>query len=215
MTSSAKAAAPSHSLEDKTYPLISALESSDATYRDLLSQYTILSGEYINDKASGKATGAAAKEQRMSQIVTALGAELNKMNGLLNAAYDDGMTNQQLSSKASNALAMQSTLIEMRMKQYQEARNSLALVMGEEKESSDRTSRNRLVYYVYFIFAFALCASIVYMVLGGSLPFGLLVILLVLGVFITWEFYKSWLAKIGTDVSLSVPSVTGVFRIVT
>jgi hypothetical protein len=201
--------------EDSSYPLIDALESSDAKYRDLLSQYTILSGEYINDKATGKSTGNAAKEQRMSQIVSSLGAELNKMNGLLNTAYGDGMTNQQLSSKASNALAMQSTLIEMRMKQYQEARDSLALVLGEEKISSDRTSRNRLVYYVYFIFAFALCASIIYMVMGGSLPFGLLVILLVLGMFISWEFYKSWLAKAGTNVSSSVPSVKGVFRIVT
>jgi hypothetical protein len=151
----------------------------------------------------------------MTQIVASLGAELNKMNGLLNTAYGDGMTNQQLSSKASNALSMQSSLIDMRMKQYQEARDSLALVLGEEKTSSDRTSRNRLVYYVYFIFAFALCASIVYMVMGGSLPFALLVILLVLGAFISWEFYKSWLAKVGTNVSLSVPSVKGVFRIVT
>ena len=212
MTSSA---VPSKTAEDNSYPLIDALESSDATYRDLLSQYTILSGEYINDKATGKTAGNAAKEQRMSQIVSSLGAELNKMNGLLNTAYGDGMTNQQLSSKASNALAMQSTLIEMRMKQYQEARDSLALVLGEEKTSSDRTSRNRLVYYVYFIFAFALFASIIYMVMGGSLPFGLLVILLVLGMFISWEFYKSWLARIGTNVSLSVPTVKGVFRIVT
>ena len=201
--------------EDSSYPLIDALENSDDTYRDLLSQYTILSGQYINDKATGNVVGNSTKQQRMSQIVSLLGAELNKMNGLLNSAYGNGMTNQQLSSKASNALAMQSSLIDMRMKQYQEARNSLALVMGEEKTSSDRTSRNRLVYYVYFIFAFALCVSIVYMVLGGSLPFGLLLILLVLGVFISWEFYKSWLAKIGTDISLTVPSVKGVFRIVT
>lgn len=215
MTSSVKSTAPAQVAEDSSYPLIDALESSDATYRDLLSQYTILSGEYINDKATGKTAGNAAKQQRMSQIVASLGSELNKMNGLLNTAYGSGMTNQQLSAKASNALAMQSTLLDMRMKQYQEARNSLALVMGEEKESGDRTSRNRMVYYVYFIFAFALCASIIYMVMGGSLPFGLLVILLVLGVFISWEFYKSWLAKIGTDVSLAVPSVKGVFRIVT
>lgn len=200
--------------EDSSYPLIDALENSDATYRELLSQYTILSGQHINNKAAGK-SGNDVNQQKMSQIVASLGSELNKMNGLLNTAYGDGMTNQQLSSKASNALAMQSSLIDMRMKQYQEARDSLALVMGEESTSSDRTSRNRLVYYVYFIFALALCVSIVYMVMGGSLPFGLLIILLVLGVFISWEFYKSWLAKIGTDISLSVPSVKGVFRIVT
>ena len=207
-------AAQTQMTEDSSYPLIDALENSDATYRELLSQYTILSGQHINNKAAGK-SGNDVNQQKMTQIVSSLGAELNKMNGLLNTAYGDGMTNQQLSSKASNALAMQSSLIDMRMKQYQEARNSLALVMGEESTSSDRTSRNRLVYYVYFIFAFALCASIVYMVMGGSLPFGLLIILLVLGVFISWEFYKSWLAKIGTDISLSVPSVKGVFRIVT
>ncbi len=200
--------------EDSSYPLIDALENSDAIYRELLSQYTILSGQHINNKAAGK-SGNDVNQQKMSQIVASLGSELNKMNGLLNTAYGDGMTNQQLSSKASNALAMQSSLIDMRMKQYQEARDSLALVMGEESTSSDRTSRNRLVYYVYFIFALALCVSIVYMVMGGSLPFGLLIILLVLGVFISWEFYKSWLAKIGTDISLSVPSVKGVFRIVT
>ena len=200
--------------EDSSYPLIDALENSDAIYRELLSQYTILSGQHINNKAAGK-SGNNVNQQKMSQIVASLGSELNKMNGLLNTAYGDGMTNQQLSSKASNALAMQSSLIDMRMKQYQEARDSLALVMGEESTSSDRTSRNRLVYYVYFIFALALCVSIVYMVMGGSLPFGLLIILLVLGVFISWEFYKSWLAKIGTDISLSVPSVKGVFRIVT
>ena len=200
--------------EDSSYPLIDALENSDAIYRELLSQYTILSGQHINNKAAGK-SGNNVNQQKMSQIVASLGSELNKMNGLLNTAYGDGMTNQQLSSTASNALAMQSSLIDMRMKQYQEARDSLALVMGEESTSSDRTSRNRLVYYVYFIFALALCVSIVYMVMGGSLPFGLLIILLVLGVFISWEFYKSWLAKIGTDISLSVPSVKGVFRIVT
>ena len=211
MTSSA---AQTQMTEDSSYPLIDALENSDAIYRELLSQYTILSGQHINNKAAGK-SGNDVNQQKMSQIVASLGSELNKMNGLLNTAYGDGMTNQQLSSKASNALAMQSSLIDMRMKQYQEARDSLALVMGEESTSSDRTSRNRLVYYVYFIFAFALCASIVYMVMGGSLPFGLLIILLVLGVFISWEFYKSWLAKIGTDISLSVPSVKGVFRIVT
>jgi hypothetical protein len=212
MTSSA---APTQVTGDNSYPLIDALESSDAKYRDLLSQYTILSGEYINEKAKGNSISNGVKERKMTQIVASLGAELNKMNGLLNTAYGDGMTNQQLSSKASNALSMQSSLIDMRMKQYQEARDSLALVLGEEKTSSDRTSRNRLVYYVYFIFAFALCASIVYMVMGGSLPFALLVILLVLGAFISWEFYKSWLAKVGTNVSLSVPSVKGVFRIVT
>tara|TARA_B100001287_G_scaffold3893_1_gene2963 strand:- start:301 stop:936 length:636 start_codon:yes stop_codon:yes gene_type:complete len=211
MTSSA---AQTQMTEDSSYPLIDALENSDATYRELLSQYTILSGQHINNKAAGK-SGNDVNQQKMSQIVASLGSELNKMNGLLNTAYGDGMTNQQLSSKASNALAMQSSLIDMRMKQYQEARDSLALVMGEESTSSDRTSRNRLVYYVYFIFALALCVSIVYMVMGGSLPFGLLIILLVLGVFISWEFYKSWLAKIGTDISLSVPSVKGVFRIVT
>jgi hypothetical protein len=211
MTSSA---AQTEMTEDSSYPLIDALENSDAIYRELLSQYTILSGQHINNKAAGK-SGNDVNQQKMSQIVASLGSELNKMNGLLNTAYGDGMTNQQLSSKASNALAMQSSLIDMRMKQYQEARDSLALVMGEESTSSDRTSRNRLVYYVYFIFALALCVSIVYMVMGGSLPFGLLVILLVLGVFISWEFYKSWLAKIGTDISLSVPSVKGVFRVVT
>lgn len=211
MTSSA---AQTQMTEDSSYPLIDALENSDAIYRELLSQYTILSGQHINNKAAGK-SGNNVNQQKMSQIVASLGSELNKMNGLLNTAYGDGMTNQQLSSKASNALAMQSSLIDMRMKQYQEARDSLALVMGEESTSSDRTSRNRLVYYVYFIFALALCVSIVYMVMGGSLPFGLLIILLVLGVFISWEFYKSWLAKIGTDISLSVPSVKGVFRIVT
>lgn len=211
MTSSA---AQTQMTEDSSYPLIDALENSDAIYRELLSQYTILSGQHINNKAAGK-SGINVNQQKMSQIVASLGSELNKMNGLLNTAYGDGMTNQQLSSKASNALAMQSSLIDMRMKQYQEARDSLALVMGEESTSSDRTSRNRLVYYVYFIFALALCVSIVYMVMGGSLPFGLLIILLVLGVFISWEFYKSWLAKIGTDISLSVPSVKGVFRIVT
>lgn len=211
MTSSA---AQTEMTEDSSYPLIDALENSDAIYRELLSQYTILSGQHINNKAAGK-SGNDVNQQKMSQIVASLGSELNKMNGLLNTAYGDGMTNQQLSSKASNALAMQSSLIDMRMKQYQEARDSLALVMGEESTSSDRTSRNRLVYYVYFIFALALCVSIVYMVMGGSLPFGLLIILLVLGVFISWEFYKSWLAKIGTDINLSVPSVKGVFRIVT
>lgn len=215
MTSSVKLASPAQVAEDKSYPLIDALESSDANYRDLISQYTVLSGQYANDKAMGITAGLAAKEQMLSQLVAGMAAELNRMSGLLNSAYDDGMTNQDLSSKASNALAMQSTLIEMRMKQYQEARNSLALVVGEEKTSSDRTSRNRLVYYVYFIFAFALCASIVYMVMGGSLPFGLLLILLVIGVFIGWEFYKSWLAKVGSDISMSIPSVTGVFRVVT
>lgn len=214
MTATAPASAPTRD-DAAEYPLITDLESSDATYRGLLSQYESLSGQYIDDKAMGHTADLAQKEQMMAQLVVSMGEELDKMSGILNAAYNDGMTNQTLSAKASNALGMQATLIEMRVKQYQDARNSLARVVGEERSSHGNTMRNRLVYYVYFIFAAALCASIVYIMIGGSLPFALLIILLVLGLFIGWDFYKSWLARVGTSISLGTPNVTGVFRIVT
>jgi hypothetical protein len=214
MTVAAPASAPARD-DAAEYPLITDLEASDATYRGLLSQYESLSGQYIDDKAMGNTADLTQKEQMMSQLVVSMGEELEKMNGILNSAYNDGMTNQTLSAKASNALGMQATLIEMRMKQYQDARNSLARVVGEERSSHSSTMRSRLIYYVYFIFAAALCASIVYVMIGGSLPFALLIVLLVLGLFIGWEFYKSWLARIGTNISLGAPNVTGVFRIVT
>lgn len=198
-----------------SYPLITALENSDAKYRELISQYSSLYGQYIDDQAAKNTVGLAQKSQMMSQLVASMGQELEKMNGLLNEAYNDGLTNQTLSSEASNALALQSSLIDMRMKQYKEARDSLARVVGDEASTRMNVNRNRYIYYVYFIFAFALCASIIYMVMGGSLPFGLLILLLVLGFFIGWEFYKSWLARIGSGVNLGAMNVKGVFRIVT
>ena len=198
-----------------SYPLIVELESADTRYRDLIAQYTSLYGQYIDDQAAGDTAAMAQKSQMLSQLVTSLGAELDDMNRIMNAAYNDGVTNQTLSAEASNALATQSTLIDMRMKQYQEARDALARVVGEEASSHMGATRSRLIYYVYFIFALSLCAGIVYMVLGGSLPFGLLVVLLVLGLFIGWEFYKSWLARLGSGISLNAPAIKGVFRIVT
>lgn len=197
------------------YPLITALENSDTTYRNLISQYSSLYGQYIDDKAAGNTVSLTQKGQMLSQLVTSMGQELDKMNGLLNEAYNDGLTNQTLSAEASNALALQSSLIDMRMKEYSAARDSLARVMGEEATSRMNVTRSKYIYYVYFIFAFALCASIVFMIMGGSLPFGLLVLLLVLGFFIGWEFYKSWLAKIGSGVNLGAMNVKSVFRVVT
>lgn len=202
---------------ESQYPLIIALENSDASYRTLLSQYTSLYSQYIDAQAANKNAELGQKEQMLKQTVDSMKLELDKMNNLLNEAYNDGLTNQKLSSEASNALGLQSSLIDMRMKQYQEARNTLAHLIGEEETSRQTVSRNRYIYTVYFIFAIALCVSIIFMMLGGSLPFGILVILLIIGVFLGWEFYKSWIARIGNNINLNfgAMNVKGVFRIVT
>lgn len=209
--SSAASSADPHS----SYPVITALENADTSYRNMVSQYSSLYAQYIDDVSSGRTVNTGEKQRMMTQLVADMETKLGEMNRLLNEAYSDGMTNQHLSSEASNALALQSSLIDMRMKQYKEARDSLAKVVGEETTSRMTVTQNRYVYYVYFIFAFALCASIIYMVMGGTLPFGLLIILLVLGFFIGWEFYKSWLARMGSGISLGAMNVKGVFRIVT
>lgn len=198
-----------------SYPLITALENSDATYRELISQYSSLYSQYIDDKSTNSTTGIREKEQMLSQIVDSMKQELDKMNNLLNDAYNNGLTNQKLSAEASNALAQQSTLIEMRMKQYQDARNSLARVIGEETSSGLNVTRNRYIYYIYFIFALALCASIIHLIMGGSLPFGILIMLFILGIFVSWEFYKSWLGRVGDSINIGSMNVKGVFRVVT
>jgi len=109
----------------------------------------------------------------------------------------------------------QSILVERRERQFQEARDRLAHLAGEESTSLAGVHQSRMRYYVFFILALALAASATYLFIGGSLPFALVVILLVIGLFVTWEIYKSWLASIGNVAYTGADNIKGVFRLMT
>ena len=56
--------------------------------------------------------------------------------------------------------------------------------------------------------------------MGGSLPVGILIIMIVVGSYVSWEYYKFVIGETTAKISeasygASLPSVTGVFRLVT
>ena len=187
---------------DDHYPLIKTLETSEDTYRQLLDEYTTTYSTYINNKALGidDASGATI----LRNLVSSMGSELDTMNNIIQEIYQKGIDNQTLSAESSNALQIQTSLIDERMKQYNEVRNSVAHLVGEEKNMRRMATRNQYSYYLYFIFALALIVSIVILLMGGTLPLALFGILLVIGAFVGWETYKAIVVKSATKFSDSL-----------
>ena len=195
------------------YPIISAIKAKEEEFNNILSSYTTNYDLYLNSSVTP--TPDNSLRSTLKNEVLAMGETLNELNGLLNQAYQQGLTNQDFSTKASGALLDQSVLVERREQQFQEARDRLAHLAGEESTTLTGVYQSRMRYYLFFILALALAASAVYLFLGGSLPFALMVILLVIGVFVTWEIYKSWLASIGNLAYSGADNIKGVFRLMT
>jgi len=195
------------------YPIILAIKAKEQEFNNILSSYTTNYDLYLNSSVTP--TPDDALRSTLKNEVVAMGQTLNELNGLLNQAYQIGLTNQDFSTKASGALLDQSILVERRERQFQEARDRLAHLAGEESTSLAGVHQSRMRYYVFFILALALAASATYLFIGGSLPFALVVILLVIGLFVTWEIYKSWLASIGNVAYTGADNIKGVFRLMT
>ena len=195
------------------YPIILAIKAKEQEFNNILSSYTTNYDLYLNSSVTP--TPDDALRSTLKNEVVAMGQTLNELNGLLNQAYQIGLTNQDFSTKASGALLDQSILVERRERQFQEARDRLAHLAGEESTSLAGVHQSRMRYYIFFILALALAASATYLFIGGSLPFALVVILLVIGLFVTWEIYKSWLASIGNVAYTGADNIKGVFRLMT
>jgi len=195
------------------YPIISAIKAKEQEFNNILSSYTTNYDLYLNSSVTPNPNNTL--RSTLKNEVTAMGQTLNELNGLLNQAYQIGLTNQDFSTKASGALLDQSVLVERRERQFQEARNRLAHLAGEESTTLAGVYQSRMRYYIFFILALALAGSASYLFLGGSLPFALMVILLIVGFFVTWEIYKSWLASIGNAASSGADNIKGVFRLMT
>lgn len=190
--------------KDTNYPLINELETLEDNYSSLLDEYTTLYGNFINDKALGKTTDIAKDTARLQELINAMSVELNKMSGILTNAYNQGLNNQGLSAQASNALYTQSALVNERMKQYNEVRNSVAHLVEEEAELSRSAFSNQYIYFVTFFFAVALILSIGYLFMGGSLPITLIIIFLIFALFVGWQYYKNVISKVSINTNNSV-----------
>lgn len=208
--------------KDTNYPLIDKLEALEANYSSLLDEYTTLYGNFINDKALGNTTNTARDSARLQELINAMSDELNKMNSILTSAYGQGLNNQGLSAQASNALHTQSALVNERMKQYNEARNTLAHLVGEEAELRRSAVSNQYTYFVTFFFAVTLILSIGYLFIGGSLPDVLLIIFLLFALFVGWQYYKNVISKVsintnnsGFDLGLDGMKIKGNFHLMT
>jgi hypothetical protein len=110
--------------------------------------------------------------------------------------------------------------MEQRMKHYREARDRLAHVVGEEESSGLNVIKNRNMFNIHYIFALALILSVVFIFMGGSLPTTILIIMLIVGTYVGWEYYKHMLGVASNKISAasygsSMPNISGVFRIVT
>lgn len=188
------------------YPIIQSLQTAEANYRSLIDEYTTKYAEFadiVNTDMSNNVQLdlSNAHVNELKKLVNSMEVELETMKTNLKDAYSKGLHNQDLSAEASNALHIQSSLIDERVKQFNEARDTIAHLIGEEKDFRRAAVRNQYSYYVYFIFAIALIASIVSLLMGGSLPFSIFVILLVLGFFVGWETYKGIIVKSANKVS--------------
>lgn len=201
------------SLSMSNYPIIDAIIAKQAEFDTVLTSYSTNYDNYLNSAVTPVPNKALA--DTMKNEIASMAAMITEMEGLLGAAYDQGLVNQDHSAQASAALGDQSILVERRMKQFEDARNKLAHLAGEEEVTLTDARKYRLRYYIYFIFALALVVSIVYMVMGGSLPVGILIILLIVGGFITWEIYKAWLGSISNIAFGGPSSIKGVFRLMT
>ena len=200
--------------------VIDELQKAENRYNNILEQYNSLLDNYTDLKSIGNKKEADAVSAQMKQLINALGSELNEMKRILNQAYNDGETRQSLSASAGNALELQDAIMEQRMNHYREARDRLAHVVGEEQSSGTNVIKNRNIYIVHYVLALALIASIGYMLMGGSLPVGILIIMIVVGSYVSWEYYKFVIGETTAKISeasygASLPSVTGVFRLVT
>jgi cell fate (sporulation/competence/biofilm development) regulator YlbF (YheA/YmcA/DUF963 family) len=201
--------------------VVEQLQQAEDRYAKILEQYREMNEKYTNLQAFGKTEEANLLSAQMTQVVSALGNELNEMKRILNSAYNEGETRQSLSASAGSALELQDAIMEQRSRQYKDARDRLAHIIGEESSTGLNVVKNRNMYQVYFVLAIALFVSIIFMFMGGSLPTGVLIIMIVVGVYIGWEFYKSWLGSISNKFGgkfmdkIGVPSISGVFRIVT
>lgn len=200
--------------------VIEELQKAENRYNNILEQYNSLLDNYSDLRSIGNKKEADAVSAEMKQLITALGSELNEMKRILNQAYNDGQTRQSLSASAGNALEVQDAIMEQRMNHYREARDRLAHVVGEEQSSGTNVIKNRNIYIIHYVFVLALIASIGYMLMGGSLPVGILIIMIVVGSYVSWEYYKFVIGETSAKISeasygASLPSVTGVFRLVT
>jgi hypothetical protein len=195
------------------YPIIEAIKAKEQEFNTILSSYTTNYDLYLNSSVTPNPDSAL--RSTLKTEVVAMGQTLNELNGLLNQAYQLGLTNQDFSTKASAALLDQSVLVERRERQFQEARDRLAHLAGEEETSLTGVYQSRMRYYLFFILALALAASSLYLFLGGNLPFALMIVLLIIGFFVTWEIYKSWLSSIGNIATSGADNIKGVFRLMT
>jgi len=195
------------------YPIIEAIKAKEQEFNSILSSYTTNYDLYLNSSVTPNPNNTL--RSTLKNEVSAMGQTLNELNGLLNHAYDMGLTNQDFSVKASGALLDQSVLVERREKQFQDARDRLAHLAGEEEVSRMSVYESRIKYYLFFILAFALAGSAIYLFIGGSLPFALMIILLIVGFFVTWEIYKSWLSYLSYSAVSGADNIKGVFRLMT
>lgn len=195
------------------YPIIEAIKAKEQEFNSILSSYTTNYDLYLNSSVTPNPNNTL--RSTLKNEVTAMGQTLNELNSLLNHAYQMGLTNQDFSVKASGALLDQSVLVERREKQFQDARDRLAHLAGEEEVSRIGVYESRIKYYLFFILALALAGSALYLFLGGSLPFALMIILLIVGFFVTWEIYKSWLSYLSNSAVSGADNIKGVFRLMT
>jgi len=195
--------------------VIEELKQVETRYGNNLHEYNKLNEKYTDYLALGNKTEANKISTEMKSLVTQLGADISEMKIILNRAYNEGQTRQTLSASAGSALELQDTIMERRMEHYKEARNRLEQIIGEENSTSINVIKNRNMYTIYFVFALALVASIIYIVLGGSLPTSILLILFIIGGYFGWEYYKQWLGVAADKGADFGSNVTGVFRMIT
>ena len=181
------------------------LEQLDESFNVLVDEYTKLYDCYqrkqldathnCSNVGLGSNPSIIDMKDELVTKTNSMGAILNEMKQIAYTIWFQGKNNQNMSVDVANALVTQSMLLDVRKRQYNAARNEIAQLKGLQKETNMDATKYRRVYFIYILVAAVLIFCFVYVFMGGSLPFALVGVLILICVYIGWEYYKGWLVR--------------------
>lgn len=181
------------------------LEQLDASFNVLVDEYTTLYQCYKRKQVDatydcsnvglGSNPSIIDMKDALDIKTNVMKSKLDDMQQITRTLLVQGKQNQNMSVDVANALVTQSMLLDVRKRQYNAARNEIAQLKGLQKETNMDATKYRRVYFIYILVAVVLIVCVIYVFMGGSLPFALIGILILICVYIGWEYYKGWLVR--------------------
>lgn len=201
--------------------LIEELIKKQQEFDNIASSYNKNSKTYLNNVSSLMDDDRIKQSEMMNlrvQIeseINDLGLILNDMHSLIQELNIKGNQTNMKNNYASAAIKAQTFLIEKKEKIYKESIQDFYTKINKEQKTALYARQQQTTYIIYIIISVIIIGIVISFLFGNGVSLMFTILIIILGVYVTWEFYKRWMYGAGDLANTGFNKIKGTFNLFT